>query len=403
MLNTVAFAGAGPTSVIQNAGSGTLPLNGHLSLVTTIHGLVALENQWQELELSCRNTPSVFQSYAWVASWAKTYISDNSKAELCIVTGFENSKLVFVLPLMKQRRGPVIVLRWLSEPSCQYGDALVSAGQNSNIWLGNALGFIKRLKGIDIIRLRHVRADANIQGFCLTDMRDARLHEKAPFLDLTAYSSDESYDARYTSTQRKRRKRIRKELEQQGPIELRILQNGAATDYAMTEATREKNEWLEERGRHNQVLRCGNHLKFLKEMSRSSSSTFEMVMSELRVGDKPVSWEIGFNFCGTHFAYITSHVNALTDLSPGRLHMDLSQRYCIKQGLQKFDLMVPHDAHKESWSSGYVDTNDYYVPITLWGRVFGQLYLRMLRPVLRRVYYRTPPWVLKTLKPMFGT
>jgi CelD/BcsL family acetyltransferase involved in cellulose biosynthesis len=403
MLNTVAVSDADTTSAIQDAGGHALPLNGHLSLVTTIHSLVALESQWQELELSCKNSPSVFLSYAWVSSWVKTYISDNSKAELCIITGFEDSKLVFVLPLMKQRRGPVTVLRWLSEPSCQYGDALVSVGQNSNIWLGNALHFIKRLKGIDIIRLRHVRADANIQGFCLTNMHDARLRERAPFLDLTAYPNDESYDARYTPTQRKRRKKIRKELEQRGPLEFRILPNGTLTDSAMAEATKEKNEWLEERGRHNQILKCGNHLKFLKEMSRSSGSTFEMVTSELRAGDKPVSWEIGFNFCGTHFAYITSHVNALTDLSPGRLHMDLSQRHCIKQGLQKFDLMVPHDAHKESWSSGCVETNDYYVPLTLWGRVFGQVYLRMLRPALRRIYYRTPPWVLKTLKPMLGT
>ncbi len=393
---------------IQHAGAATeilphsLPRNGHMSLVTTQHGLVALESQWKELELSCKNNPSVFQSYNWISSWSKTYVTDKSKVELCIITGFQNAKLVFVLPLMKDRRGPITVLRWLSEPFSQYGDALVSASQNPRAWLGNAMAFIQRLKGIDIVRLRHVRADANMHDFCQTDMKDARLHEKAPYLDLTAYANDESYDARYTSTQRKRRKKIRKELEELGPIQFNILPNGTTSDIAMAEAILQKNEWLEERGRQNRILKCPGHLKFLKELSRAANSGVEMVTSELRAGGKPVSWEIGFNFHGTHFAYITSHVNALTDLSPGRLHMDLSQRTCIRQGLQKFDLMVPHDPHKESWSSGHVETRDYYLPLTVSGKIFGQVYLRMVRPLVRSVYYKTPPWVLKIVKPIFG-
>ena len=201
---------------------------------------------------------------------------------------------------------------------------------------------------------------------------------------------------------RSRRKKIRKELETLGPIEFCVLPNGSMSDAAIAEAIAEKNKWLQERGRQNRILKCPGHLKFLVELSRAQNSGVEMVTSEIRAGDKPISWEIGFNFHGTHFAYITSHVNALTDLSPGRLHMDLSQRHCIKQGLKKFDLMVPNDQHKESWSSNSVEASDHYIPMTLTGRVYGQAYLRTLRPIVRRLYYRTPTWVLKIVKPVFG-
>ncbi len=379
-----------------------LPYGGYMSIVTTLPSLAALQSQWQALEQTCKNPPSVFQSYNWIASWAKTYITDKSKTELCIITGFQGARLVFALPLMKERRGPVTVLRWLTEPFGQYGDALVATGQNSMAWLGNAVNLVQRLKGIDIIRLRHVRGDANIAGFCRTRMHNARLVETAPYLDLTAYKDDEAYDARYTSTQRKRRKKIRKSLEKLGPIEFRILPNGRASDAAMAEAIAEKNKWLRERGRQNRILKCPGHLKFLIGLSRAPGSGVEMVTSELRAGDKPVSWEIGFNFHGTHFAYITSHVNALTDLSPGRLHMDLSQRHCIRQGLKRFDLMVPNDQHKESWSSDFAETADYYLPMTAIGRLYGKAYLRTVRPVVRRLYYRMPIWALKIVKPLFG-
>jgi CelD/BcsL family acetyltransferase involved in cellulose biosynthesis len=379
-----------------------LPYGGHLSMVTTLPSLVALESQWRALEQTCKHPPSVFQSFSWIASWAKTYITDKSRTELCIITGFQGARLVFVLPMMKERRGGVTVLRWLTEPFGQYGDALVAAGQNSSAWLLNAVSFIQRLRGVDIIRLRHVRADATMAGFCRTSMQNALLVETAPYLDLTAYKDDEAYDARYSSTQRKRRKKIRKSLEELGAIEFRILPNGSASDAAMAEAIAEKNKWLQERGRQNRILKCPAHLKFLVGLSRAAKSGVEMVTSELRAGGRPISWEIGFNFHGVHFAYITSHVNALTDLSPGRLHMDLSQRHCLAQGLKKFDLMVPNDQHKESWSSGFVETSDYYIPMTAIGSLYGKVYLRTLRPIVRRLYYRMPVWALKIVKPLFG-
>lgn len=379
-----------------------LPHGAHLSLVTTLYSLAALEEPWLALEQAAANTPSVFQSYSWVSTWAKTYVTDQSATELCIVTGFQEGKLVFVLPLMKEKSGPVRVLRWLSEPFGQYGDALISADQALRPWFSNAIDFIRRLKDIDVIRLRHVREDSVVADFCKTALTDARLDEKAPFLDLTAYANDESYEARYSSTQRKRRKKIRKELEEMGAVEFRLLPPGTLSDIALTEAIAEKNLWLEERGRQNRALRCPRLLKFLKDLSRTSGGYLEVETSELRAGDRAVSWEVGFNFRGTHFAYITSHVNALTDLSPGRLHMDLSQRNCIRNGFKKFDLMVPHDQHKESWSSGFVRTSDYYLSLTLLGSVYGQVYLRTLRPVIRRMYYNSPKWLLKLAKPIFG-
>ena len=380
----------------------SLPHGAHLSLVTTQQSLGSLEEPWLALEQAAANTPSVFQSYSWISSWAKTYITDQSATELCIVTGFDEGKLVFVLPLMKEKSGPVRVLRWLSEPFGQYGDALISADHAVKPWLSNAIEFIRHLKDVDVIRLRHVREDSVVADFCKSSLVDARLDEKAPFLDLTAYANEESYEARYTSTQRKRRKKIRKELEEMGAVEFRLLPPGSMCDAALTDAITEKNLWLEERGRQNRALKSPQLLKFLKDLSRANGGYLEVETSELRAGDRPVSWEVGFNFRGTHFAYITSHVNALTDLSPGRLHMDLSQRHCIRNGQKKFDLMVPHDQHKESWSSGFVKTADYYVALTMLGQIYGQVYLRTLRPIIRHMYYNSPKWLLRLVKPIFG-
>jgi CelD/BcsL family acetyltransferase involved in cellulose biosynthesis len=82
--------------------------------------------------------------------------------------------------------------------------------------------------------------------------------------------------------------------------------------------------------------------------------------------------------------------------------MDQSQRLALRDGCTVFDLMVPNDEYKESWSSSAMATNDYHLPLTNAGWLFGRLYLEALRPALRAAYYRLPESALRALKPVIG-
>jgi CelD/BcsL family acetyltransferase involved in cellulose biosynthesis len=359
-----------------------------LTVVTSLAALRGMEAQWRDLETNVQNHISVFQSFDWVMAWAETYLVKPSSTSLHILAGYDGEKLVYIWPLMRTRQIGLSVLTWLTEPFGQYGDVLCRKNSDTKSWLKSSLVLLRRLRDIDLLRLRHVRADSHIASHCVSFFVDAKHPEKAPFLDLVPFATEADYDARYSQVQRKRRKKIRKSLEDIGVVEFSKLPAGSLADTAMQSAISEKNAWLAERGRINRVLGCALHVPFLKNLSRRLKGTVEVVVSEMRAGEKPVSWEIGFRHGGKHFGYITSHVNALTDLSPGRLHMDLSQRACIADGMTQFDLMVPNDAHKESWSSAAVDTNDYYLPLSVAGSAMGHIYLRRLRPLLRDIYYR---------------
>ena len=144
---------------------------------------------------------------------------------------------------------------------------------------------------------------------------------------------------------------------------------------------------------------CDNHVEFLQSLTKLENSPVTVVVTEITVGTKPISWDINFRYRGTNYCYITSHVNALNDLSPGRLHMDLSQRAGLTAGMHTFDLMVPNDKHKDSWCSGKIIVNDYYHPLNAKGRLFGAAYLSWLRPLLRKTYYSLPQKALLALQP----
>ena len=377
--------------------SGEIPASAHLSMITNLDSLRCLGNDWRDLETRCQKQTSVFQSFDWIMAWCETYATLRPDLKIQVLTGYDQGKLVFVWPMMQQSRMGLNILGWLTEPFGQYGDVLCASGHCPKLWTKSSLNFLHSLKGIDIIRLRHVRMDSHLATSCLHLFSNAKSAERAPFLDLTQFQTEADYEQRYTQAQRKRRKKIRKHLEDIGSVSFIELAPGTIADAAIESAIAEKNQWLEDRGRLNRVLNCPGHITFLKKLSRRSNSNVEVVVSEIKANDEPISWEIGFRHGKTHFAYITSHMNKHTDLSPGRLHMDLSQRASLAAGMERFDLMVPYDAHKESWSSGSVDTQDHFVPLSAKGWLAGYVYLKTLRPVIRKIYYSLQPNALRWL------
>jgi CelD/BcsL family acetyltransferase involved in cellulose biosynthesis len=377
-----------------------LPADGHLALVTTASGIDFLETGWRALERDHGKPHNVFQSFNWVKNWVGAYADPGITP--VVLTGHRNGRLVFVWPLMTVRIGPTRVLRWLSEPLAQYGDVLIDSSEDLAGWCTAVLELLSARRTADVLWLRHIRDDAAIKPYAIANFHDARLTEHAPFLALSAFADDAAYDNRYSSSQRKRRKKIRKALEDDfGPVSFEVLPPGEILDATIVQAVREKSQWVDDRGRHNSILGCTRLPKFLSAMARASAGA-RLVATCLKAGGQPVSWELGLRSGNTHFAFITSHVNSLTDYSAARLHMDQSQRLALAEGVAVFDLMVPNDEYKQSWSSAVTATNDFHMPLSKAGWAFGRLYLEALRPVLRAAYYRLPESALRALKPVIG-
>jgi CelD/BcsL family acetyltransferase involved in cellulose biosynthesis len=367
--------------------SRAMPAVDTIQIATGLPGIAGLERDWRALEAASAGKHHVYQSYDWCATWANTYAAAGGAFEPIVLTGRRNGELVFLMPLMRDGSSRVPLLRWLTEPMGQYGDVLMAAGEDAGAWMAAAFAAIAARGGAAGVYLRHVREDANCWPFLSLTSGPATSPDRAPFLDIAQYPTEETYDGRYSKDQRKRRKRIRLALEEKfGAVDFRLLQPGAEMTAAMAAALSHKQAWIGERSLFTRVLGCPKLLPFLDALSRTGLIT----TSRLTAGGTAVSWEIGLRFKGTHYGFITAHDTALTDLSPARLHMDLSQRAAIHDGQKIFDLMVPMDKHKESWSTGSVATGDFFRPVSAMGWVIDKAYLRTVRPALRYAYYNAP-------------
>lgn len=357
-----------------------------VAVATSIEQIDQLERPWKALELRTSRCTHAFQSFEWCRAWVDQFACE--EAEPYVVTVRREGEIRLIWPLMRTRTGPLVALRWLSDPFCQYGDVLAT-GSGIDELVGIAWRWIMERSKADVVRLRHVRADALCQPFLAKHFHRDGEPGAAPFLDLKQYPSEASYEARYTKAQRRRRKRIRSELEEIGPLRFEIATRGQDFASTLERTLAAKRTWLTQRGLYSRPLASDRLGRFLNRLAEANSH-LRLVTSVLSAGERAVAYEVGLRFKGRHYGFITAHDPELTDCSPARLHMDLSQRRAILDGLHTFDLMVPNDPHKASWSNGMVEVSDHHASLTARGRLYAAAYLRLLRPVIRRAYYAAP-------------
>jgi CelD/BcsL family acetyltransferase involved in cellulose biosynthesis len=129
----------------------------------------------------------------------------------------------------------------------------------------------------------------------------------------------ESLERRWTSSLRKQLRRGRKFLEQFGPVELRLVVDPAEIPPALeTFLILERNSWKGAEG-----TACASNPAdetFIREMVSTLAARGEVLMSELRVGDRVAASAINLVAGGRLFAFKIGWDRDLAKGSPGVLH-----------------------------------------------------------------------------------
>jgi hypothetical protein len=160
------------------------------------------------------------------------------------------NRLVFVWPLMvrTRRARDCASCAWLTEPFGQYGDVHLRAGRmRRSMWVGNALRFFKPPEGhrppapAPCPRRQRPRRASQARTWSTPSSTSAH-----PIWTFRPLPHEADYENRYTGAQRKRRKKIRKHLEEFGPVSVQAPVAGQSVRHRHHHgASRKKtNGWL---------------------------------------------------------------------------------------------------------------------------------------------------------------
>jgi CelD/BcsL family acetyltransferase involved in cellulose biosynthesis len=342
---------------------GTGPMS--IDVVASAAALDGLAPDWLRLQ-ELAGAPCVFQGFAQIRTWARHFIAGG-------------------------RGSPRLHVAVVGDPIGQYADLLVDPSCDGDKAFDAALGSVAQA-GADAIVLRRVRSDSQIARLAAHRLRPGTGHDAAPYADLTPYASYDEYLLSLSKNMRKGLRNRRHHLEKVDNARFELLEGGPAARQAVAEALGLKRRWMIQRGAVSTAFLDPATKECLLDLAEDSLRAGAVVM-RLMVGDEPAAIRLGFEYCGTYFAYMSAYDEAFAHVAPGKMLMDFYISGFKQRGIQRVDMLPPLDRHKTDWCRGQTEVADFNLPLTRTGRAYAELYQERFRPALRRAWGNLPDGV----------
>lgn len=370
------------------------------TLITTRAEFDALQDEWNRLFDRASSSAQLFQSFGWCWHWSNNFLADESTdagAKLAVLIGRRNGELVTVWPLVTERHGGLTHLVWLGAPVSQYGDILIDDLPDTAAVLQAGWQHLRRTLQPDLVWLSKVRADAAVAPlFGQLDGLVTR-REQAPFMDLASATDFDSYMQRHSGRARKKHRAVARKLAAMGTVEfVRERETPRAGDLALT-AIEEKIDQLLERGIVSPALSDPRTQKFFAQAAADSAHPAGICVFALEINGDQAAIDVLVKHKDRVATHIFAYKPKYAKDRVGAHLMELTIERAMTSGFRYFDMLAPADDYKMRWSDGTVDVIDWAMPMTLKGSLYARLYLKMLRPALKRARDWLPPSLAKPL------
>ena len=347
--------------------------------------LDAIESDWLALEqLSPAST--VFQSFAHIRIWARHFANQRG-AKLHVAVVRERGRPVLILPLTIAGPPGLRIARIAGDPVAQYSEMPLDPARVSLGAFQAALASVRQA-GADAIMFRHVRDDSELYRIASPCFRPPSARAEAPFADLSDFADFPAFLRSLSKKTRQGLRNRRNHLEKTGAFEFQVLRGGEQARAAIAEAIDLKRKWLVQRGNMSSAFVDPATRGCLLDLAERAESG--AVVLRLMVGGEAAAIRFGFEYRGTHFAYMSAYDARFADLSPGKLLMEFCISGFKERGLERIDMLPPDGRHKKDWCRGSVGVADFALPLTPTGHCYAGVYQGRLRPALKQAFLTLP-------------
>jgi CelD/BcsL family acetyltransferase involved in cellulose biosynthesis len=377
-----------------------------LKLVTERCDFDALESEWNDLFERAARSTHVFQSFNFCWHWANHYVaqdSGKSGPKLSILTGRRNGRLIMIWPLVSERMHGITQTYWMGEPVSQYGDALIDAEPDAVEVLRAGLEFLRKNLSSDVLRLRRVRADANIAP--LMSAIGAQIADKqlAPYMDLASAKDFARFEERYSAKMRRNRRRLIRRLEEKGPVEFLRLHGGEEAGELAAHAIAVKSVWLKDRGLVSNALNDERTVRVFKDLAAGADKKVPCVVSVLKTCGEAAAFEISFTCKGHLVVHVMAFELEFEKAGVGVLLLEQNLKQGYAEKLDVYDMMAPGDAYKLDWCDKSEPVIDWVKPLSAKGYLYARVYLGFLRGRLKSALKSMPKPLRRLMRESFGS
>jgi CelD/BcsL family acetyltransferase involved in cellulose biosynthesis len=356
--------------------------------------LLAIEQDWRSFE--ARADCTVFQTFDWLTTWQRHVGLRNGVTPAIVMGRDVGGNILFLLPLSIRAAGFARELAWLGSDLCDYNAPLLAENFSKRV---DAARFVELWKKI----IRHLQSHPRYRFdyFNLTKMPEQIGAQSNPMLHLSVTMNangahltqltgdwETFYNAKRTSSSRKRDRTKRKKLSEFG--EMRLSNSESQEDIARTLdiLVDQKTRSFARMGVANLFARPG-HADFFRAIAIDPAMKPRVHLSKLNVGATPAASNLGLTYRGRYYHLLTSYDDGdMSRYGPGAIHLQELMHLAIDRGFDIFDFTIGDEPYKRDWCDTELKLYDFVAAATWRGALFAVPMLAKQR--LKRWIKQTP-------------
>ncbi|MEP6546162.1 MAG: GNAT family N-acetyltransferase [Gammaproteobacteria bacterium] len=298
----------------------------------------ALAQPWQELAHAADSRP--FHEFGWVSSCLH-FLGRQDDRQLRLAVLWAGERLRAVLPLTVRRHNGVRVLEWIGVQATDYCDALLDPRIDRSAALRALWDALQRRGGFDVVRLGHVRGDAQINVLLEPLHPWIETLEEAQYLPLR-WASGSDWLAEQSARMRERVNYGLRRIGKMG-YEFHVWEPQEPTTSVVEAALGQKRAWLETR-KLNSFLLDPEGPEFIHACVAAMAASGSLHLSAIRSQDRMIACHLGFLRNGILYYYMPTYDAAWSKYGVGTMLRDSLIMWACDRGLRQFDMLLgAHD------------------------------------------------------------
>ena len=302
----------------------------------------AVEHEWDELADRCDAPP--WLRPGWVDAWWRAF----GTGRLEIVTVRADGRLAGLVPIVRRGRTLASITNWHTP-----GFALLAESPAVGMPLARAL-FMDRPRRVSLSFLEResdveaCRSSAAAAGYRVLE----RTVQRSPYVTLEGDWA--RYEKRLSRPLRKDVQRRRRRLEEHGGIAVEFRDGRDRLDALLEEGFRiEGSGWKDARG--TAISSSSQTRAFYTSVARWASSRGWLRLIFLRVGTRPVAFELAFEANGVLYDLKGGYDPEYGRYSPGKLLLEAILKYGFDTGLTRYEFLGAETPWKRQWTDEVKD------------------------------------------------
>jgi CelD/BcsL family acetyltransferase involved in cellulose biosynthesis len=322
-----------------------------------------LRCEWNEVALQSEQ-PQVFYTCEWALAVQSAY---RASLKPLLLLGYEGDDLIGVASLATDPAEKNI--SFLAGTTADYCDFL-SAPQRRTEFIDAVFAALRK-NGAASIALANLPADSRIAEVLRDQAQKHGFHVFMRPAYLCAQvelgSGEKRLELKNSLAGKKKLRRYLREMEREGPVTFAHLQSWKEIQVALPEFVDAHVARFRATGRLSSLATPERRF-FLEELAKRFDGSGMVTLSVLKIADRTVAWNYGFQFCGSWFWYQPTFDSRQEENSPG--HCLLSRiviEACDMDDMKVVDLGLGAEGYKERFGNSTRQTL-YVTVMRSWGR-----------------------------------